>query len=152
MEWLSNPANFFMAFGLTMIVVEVAVMQLSTFWFLYIGLGALFAALVLWVAPGLGWMGGMACFVVSTVIITVLINKPLRQWQKKPGAIAGNDAVGQSVDVLQDISADKPGKVSWSGSEWHAELVAGGPDIKAGERATIVSMHGITLVVENSQP
>lgn len=148
MEWLSDPVNFFITLGLAMIVVEVAIMQLSTFWFLYIGLGAVITALLLWLMPGLGWTGGMAVFVVTTVLITVLINRPLRQWQNKPGVIAGNDAVGQTVEVLQEISTDKPGKVSWSGSEWHAELAAGASSIEVGTRATIVSMHGITLVVE----
>jgi len=148
MEWLSNPVNFFVAFGLAMIVIEVAIMQLSTFWFIYIGLGAVITAVLLWAMPGLGWTGGMAAFVVATLVITVLINRPLRKWQQKPGAIAGNDAVGQSVQVVQKISADKPGKVNWSGSEWHAELASGGSEKEIGQSATIVSMHGITLVVE----
>lgn len=148
MEWLSNPINFFIIAGVSLIVIELAIMQLSTFWFLYIGLGSVITGLILFFMPALGWVGGMASFVVVTIAITVLIHKPLKKWQHKPGAIAGNDAVGQTVDVLQDISADKPGKVSWSGSEWHAELAAGGSEIKAGDRATIVSMHGITLVVE----
>lgn len=150
MEWLSNPFNFFVAFGLAMIVIEVAIMQLSTFWFLYIGLGSVITALLLWFFPDFGWAAGFGIFVVMTVAITLLLNRPLKQWQQKPGAIAGNDAIGQSVDVLQEISTDKPGKVSWSGSEWHAELAPDAATIEAGQSAKIVSMHGITLVVESS--
>ena len=150
MDWLFDPVNFFVALGLAMIIVEIALMQLATFWFLYIGLGSLITALLLWLMPEWGWAAGFAIFAVATVAVTLLINKPLRTWQQKPGAVAGHDAVGQSVEVLQEISADKPGKVSWSGSEWHAELASGASSIEVGKRATIVSMRGITLVVEST--
>lgn len=149
MDWISNPVNFFIVLGIALVVLEVAVMQLSTFWFLYIGLGSLIAALILWFFPDLGWQMGTAIFIVATIVITLAINKPLRKWQQQPGPIAGNDAVGQTVEVLETVTAEKPGKVNWSGSDWHAELAAGAQgSLEAGQRATIVSMHGITLVVE----
>lgn len=149
MQWFTDPTLFFLTLAVALIAFEIAVMQFSTFWFFYIGLGAAMTALLLWMMPDLGWIGAMGIFVVATVVITLLLNKPLRKWQQQPGAIAGNDAVGQSVDVLQDISLEKPGKVSWSGSEWHAELApSSSSSLKQGERAKIADMHGITLVVE----
>jgi len=149
MAWLTDPALFFLTLAVGLIAFEVAVMQFSIFWFFYVGLAAAVTSLLLWIMPGLNWIGAMGIFVVATVAVTLLLNKPLRKWQQQPGAIAGNDAVGQAVEVLQEISAEKPGKVSWSGSEWHAELSPGsGSAIKQGVRAQIADMHGITLVVE----
>jgi len=148
MHWLSDPVNFFFVLGIALIVFELAVMQLTTFWFLYVGLGALITALILWILPSASWVAGVTLFVIATAAVTLAINRPLRRWQNKPGAIAGNDAVGQTVEVIETISADNPGKVRWSGTEWDAELEEGADTIAADSKATIVAMHDITLTVK----
>tara|TARA_R110002073_G_scaffold172546_2_gene329665 strand:+ start:79 stop:525 length:447 start_codon:yes stop_codon:yes gene_type:complete len=148
MHWLSDPVNFFFVLGIALIVFELAVMQLTTFWFLYVGLGALITALILWILPSASWVAGVTLFVIATAVVTLAINRPLRRWQNKPGAIAGNDAVGQTVEVIETISADNPGKVRWSGTEWDAELEEGADTIAADSKATIVAMHDITLTVK----
>lgn len=148
MQWLSDPVNFFIVLGIALIVFELAVMQLTTFWFLYVGLGALITALILWVIPSASWVVGIAQFVIATAFVTMIINRPLRRWQNKPGPIAGNDAVGQTVDVIETISAGHPGKVRWSGTDWDAELEEGADTIEADTKATIVAMHDITLTVK----
>lgn len=150
MQWLSDPTHFFLALGVCLIAFEIGVMQLATFWFLYIGVGAVITALALWLMPSLGWGGAIGVFVVGTIAITLLLNRPLKKWQSTPGAIAGNDAIGQTVEVLHEITLEKPGKVSWSGTDWHAELSPNAASsVKQGDRAKIIDMHGITLVVES---
>lgn len=59
MSLLSEPVYFFLILGVAMILIEIAVLQLSTFWLLFIGIGALAASLLLYLAPGVGWVGGM---------------------------------------------------------------------------------------------
>lgn len=149
MSWLSQPVYFFLVLGLAAILIEVIVLQLTTFWLLFIGIGALVASLVLYMIPGIGWVGGWAIFVGSTVATTLVLYKPLRKWQKAPSPIQGNDARGQKVEVVETISAEKPGKVIWSGTDWEAKLVSGGSEsIESGGEAEIVEMSGITLIVK----
>lgn len=148
MSLLSEPVYFFLILGVAMILIEIAVLQLSTFWLLFIGIGALAASLLLYLAPGVGWVGGMGIFVVTTVITTLLLYRPLRAWQNAPSPIQGNDAIGQSVAVVERITADSPGKVTWSGTEWPAELKQGEEKVlEIGDRAEIVELTGITLIV-----
>ena len=148
MNLIFDPFSVAILVGLIFIVTEVVVMQMTTFWFLYVGIGALLTALVLKFVPDLGWFHATGLFIVATLLVTVLINRPLRRWQQKPAPISGNDAVGQRVEVTEKITPQQPGKVNWSGSDWDAELAEGETgEIEAGTRATIVSMHGITLVV-----
>ena len=149
MNWLMDPVNFFLLAGMALIAVELVIMQLTVFWLLFIGLGALIAALGLWLFPSLGWYGGMTLFAVSSAAVTAILHRPLRKWQNKPGPMPGNDAIGQIVEVIEEIEPGKSGKVSWSGAEWGAELTADtDASLAVGSRAQIVDMQGITLFVK----
>ena len=148
MSWLNDPIYFFMLLGVVAILIEIIVLQLTTFWLLFIGIGALVASLLLYLIPGIGWVGGTAIFVTITVVVTLLLYRPLRAWQKAPSPIQGNDARGQSVEIIEEISAGNPGKVIWSGTDWAAELKPGENKVlEVGGRAEIVEMTGITLIV-----
>lgn len=149
MGWLNEPVYLFLIIGVVAILVEIVVLQLTTFWLLFIGIGALIASLVLFLFPGLGWLGGMIVFVVATVGITLALYKPLKRWQHGPSPMKGNDAQGQQVLVIETINPDDAGKVSWSGADWRAVLVDGADQpLKAGQEGEIVEMSGITLIVK----
>lgn len=149
MSWITEPVYFFLVLGLAAILIEIVLLQLTTFWLLFIGLGALVSALVMYLFPSMGWAGGAATFVVVTSLTTLVLYKPLRKWQKAPSPIQGNDALGQRVSVIEEISPDQPGKVEWSGADWDAELASGATEsIEAGSEAEIVEMTGITLIVK----
>lgn len=148
MSGLSDPVYFFLMLGIVAILIEVIVLQLATFWLLFIGIGALAASLLLYLMPGIGWGGSTMIFVIVTVVTTVLLYRPLRAWQTAPSPLEGNDALGQSVEVIEKVSADNPGKVIWSGTDWPAELKPGETKVlEVGEKAEIVEMTGITLIV-----
>lgn len=148
MSWLSEPVYFFLILGLAAILIEVVLLQLTTFWLLFIGIGALLASLVLFIVPDIGWVGGTAVFVVITVMTTLVLYRPLKKWQSAPAPIQGNDARGQKVSVIETVSAEKSGTVIWSGTDWRAELVPGETDsIEQGQQAEIVEMTGITLII-----
>lgn len=149
MSWLSAPIYFFLVLGLVAILVEVILLQLTTFWLLFIGIGALLASFVLYLFPVLGWGGGVALFILFTVGITALLYKPLRNWQQRPSSMPGNDALGQKVTVLEPISPETSGKVFWSGTDWDAKLVAGESKVlEKDHQAEIVEVSGITLLVK----
>ncbi|NND82780.1 MAG: NfeD family protein [Gammaproteobacteria bacterium] len=142
-----TPALFYLLLALALIGMELLIMQLSVFWFLFIGLGALVAALAGWVMPELSWTAVTALFLVSSIVISVALYRPLMRWQNKPAPIAGNDAIGQTVKVVQAISADSEGKVQWSGTDWPARLAAGEEPLAEGQSAVIRKLEGIRLIV-----
>lgn len=144
-----SPAVFYLVLAVTLIGAELLIMQLSVFWFLFFGVGALIVAIVSWFAP-MSWLLSTSLFLVSSLLIAAALYPVLKKWQNKPGPIAGNDVIGQQVKVIQTISSERNGKVQWSGSEWTAQLAEGEQEIVEGESAVIVKLEGIRLFVGRS--
>lgn len=148
-----TPALFFCLLGLVLVAVELVIFQLSVFWMLFIGTGALLAAAALYLLNIQDWTIAVSLFVVSSAVVTFVGYQPLKRWQAQKSPLAGNDAIGQSVKVLTEITRDQPGKVTWSGVEWNAELCATqGRSILPGEPAYIVELTGIRLIVASQRP
>jgi membrane protein implicated in regulation of membrane protease activity len=141
-----TPAAFYLILAVVLLGAELLILQLSVFWFLFFGIGALIVAIVGWFIP-LSWLASTGLFLISSLLIAVLFFPALRKWQAKPSPIAGNDAIGQQVKVIETISHDSNGKVLWSGSDWNAQLADGEQEILAGEEAVIVKLEGIRLFV-----
>ncbi|MBL4673749.1 MAG: NfeD family protein [Arenicella sp.] len=141
-----SPAVFYLSLAVVLIAAELLILQLSVFWFLFFGVGALITAVISWFIP-LTWLVSTSIFLVSSLAMALLLYPILRKWQAKPGPIAGNDAIGQRVVVLKTISRDKNGQVQWSGSTWNAELADGEKEIAVGEPAVIIKLEGIRLFV-----
>lgn len=142
-----SPALVFLMIALGLIATELLIMQFSVFWFLFLGIGALLTSLACWLLPELGWAAAWGLFLISSLLASVALYPPLKRWQAQPAPLAGNDAVGQSVKVVQAITASKAGKVVWSGTEWHAEAVDSDSEFAVGETATIRKLEGIRLIV-----
>lgn len=147
-----SPAIVFLVLGVALVSIEIVAFQLSVFWVMFIGLGALAAAATGFVLPQLGWAGTGASFVIYSLVITVVLLRPLRKWQNKAASLPGNDAIGQQVRVTQAITAETPGQVSWSGARWNAQLAPSCEDkpIAAGASARIAQVEGITLYVDQA--
>ncbi len=159
-----TPVLFFCLLGLALVALELIVFQLSVFWLLFIGSGALLAS-------GLGWLLGIedwsiliAFFVVASALLTLALYRPLKRWQNAASPIAGNDAIGQEVRVVSAISANQAGAVQWSGSEWPAALADDNSDddsvsagelsgvvLAPGDKAYIVKLEGIRLFVSSKR-
>lgn len=145
-----SPALFYLTVALVLIGAELLVMQFSLFWFFFFGVGAMVASLLSWAMPELSWAVVTLVFLLSSVVVSAGLYGPLRRWQNKPSVIAGNDAIGQSATVIKKISSDKPGKVSWSGTDWPAE-VAEGDSFAVGDVVTIDQLEGIRLIVRRRE-
>jgi membrane protein implicated in regulation of membrane protease activity len=141
------PAFFFLLLALALIGTELLIMQLSVFWFLFIGLGALIASLAAWLIPEMSWSVATGIFIVSSVLVSAVLYPFLKKWQDQPAVIPGNDAIGQKVKVIAAISTDKDGRVSWSGTDWSAQLAEGEAAFELGESAIIRRLTGIHLIV-----
>lgn len=143
-----TPALFFCLAGLALVAAELLIFQLSVFWFLFIGAGALLASACLYLLQIHDWTIAVALFAVCSVVVAVLGYRPLKRWQLARAPMSGNDAIGQSVKVLTTISREHGGTVNWSGAEWHAELCSRQNEaIHPGEPAYIVELVGIRLIV-----
>lgn len=142
-----TPALFYLIIAIGLIGTELLIMQLSVFWFLFVGVGALIASLVAWAMPELSWAVVTAIFLLASVVVSIGLYPMLKRWQDKPSALAGHDAIGQTAKVTEAISVAKPGKVVWSGSEWAAQTVEGEADFHIGDDAVIKDLRGIRLIV-----
>ncbi len=145
----ATPFFFYLIAAIILIVLELLVFQLSVFWLLFLGAGALAAAAVAFVYQDAGWILTTAVFVLSTAVVAFIAYRPLKRWQSRPGKMPGNDAIGQQVVVLSDIGPGAAGTVQWSGTDWRAELEASTDVVLAkGSTATIIGLEGMTLTVE----
>jgi membrane protein implicated in regulation of membrane protease activity len=143
-----NPFYFFVLLGTALVIAEIAIFNLSVFWFLFIGIGALITAVTVWLIPDLSWLVAWLVFVVASAVTTIALYSPVKKWQQRPSAIPGNDAIGQTVEVLNDITADKTGDVMWSGAKWQARLDKDSDSLKTGDKAEIISVTGISLIIK----
>ena len=142
-----SPTMFFLLLGLAFLGIELLIMQLSVFWFLFFGLGAFIASASGVLMPGLPWTASVAIFLIASIAVSSALYPVLKKWQDKPGLIAGNDAIGKTVEVVDAIGADQAGTVSWSGTDWAAELADGEAPFEPGSMAKIRKLEGLRLLV-----
>lgn len=143
-----TPFYFYLILAVVLISLELIIFQLSIFWFLFIGVGALQASLVVWLMGSDSWVVATAVFVSASIVSAAALYRPLMRWQKKPGVVSGNTAVGQQVLVTEAIAVGKAGKVHWSGTDWVAQLAEDHTaSIEVGSHAVIIKLEGIRLLV-----
>lgn len=142
-----TPALFYLFLAVALIGTELLIMQLSVFWFMFVGLGALVATTVAWLSPAMSFTMVTLVFIVASLAVSAALYPLLKKWQNKPSAIAGNDAIGQSAVVTEVIEAGKAGKVAWSGSVWPAEVADASASFAIGSTVVISKLEGIRLIV-----
>jgi membrane protein implicated in regulation of membrane protease activity len=141
----AHQSSFWVALGFLLLATEVLVFGFTTIIFLFAGIGAIITGLLM--MSGVlaeTWISGMACFGISTGIISVLLFKPLRKMQDSPAKVQpqSSDLVGYSFVLQQDITNIQPGTHRYSGISWKVEIdvSAGVDEIKAGQRVEVVSL------------
>lgn len=142
-----SPAMFYLIVAVALIGAELIIMQFSVFWFLFFGIGALVASIAAGVLPDLSWLASTVIFLIASISTALAFYPMLKKWQNKPAPIAGNDAIGQKVKVLKDISAHNQGEVTWSGSKWPAQVDNADDEFNVGDTAVIRRLEGIRLIV-----
>lgn len=130
------------------ILLVVSEMFNGDFWLVCLGIGALLAAAVSLVLPGL--VPGILVFSVGSLVSLWMV-RPflLRRFQGFPQLRTGVDALlGRSGIVTEAIDpATGAGRVRVEGEDWRgASLDAG--SLPAGTRVSVVQVDGTILVVE----
>ncbi len=146
MEYInSNMSGFWITLGFAMLAAEVLLFGFTTIIFLFAGLGALAAGLLMsaGVIPET-WIAGTASFGIATGLSSAILWKPLKAMQDKsaPPQKPTSDIVGLEFVLTEDISHTSTGSHRYSGIEWKVEIDAssGLNEIAKGERVIVVSV------------
>ena len=141
-----------LAIGVALIVLEMSI-GFAVFWYLCVGLAFIMAALTSLYIPG--WQAALwaiTLYSILNIAVVFLWFKPRFMPSKgKPS----HDMIGQTAQADTDILPGKAGgKLTWSGVQWSAQL---NPEknlatVTKGQFVRIVSVAGITLFVEPTQP
>jgi len=118
--------TFWFVIGFILLGIEILLLGFGTGFLLFIGLSALTTGGLLWfeLVP-LSWMGSITTFVISSVVISFLLWKPLKSLQNKdavPEKDSSSDLIGYTFRLSQDISITEPGSTRYSGIEWRVKI------------------------------
>ena len=117
---------FWFTVGFVLLAIELLVLNFSSGFVLFLGLGALLTGGLLWgqVVP-LSWLSSIATFTIGSSVITGLLWKPFKALQAK-GGLKGKDNTSDFINyefrLESDISHTQPGKTRYSGIEWSVIL------------------------------
>ncbi len=137
-----SPVWIWALIGIALVILEAATV---TFFFVFLGAGALITAL----AAALGVQGlasQILIFAASSVLLILVLRRSARNL------FAGHrdmlpDFVGEKVDVIEDIPAGREGCVLYRGSRWIAYSDDAGT-IPKGSVVKVVTNDGIKLKVK----
>ncbi|NND89740.1 MAG: NfeD family protein [Granulosicoccus sp.] len=137
-----NQAALWITLGFVLLVIEIVAFGFTSGLLLFGSLGALLTGALLWfsLVPD-QFIAAVACFAVSTGLITLLLWKPLKRLQS--GAELGNDRssdlIGHEFVLDSDISQQTPGTLKYSGIKWRVEPARDHPVtyIAKGTRVTV---------------
>lgn len=150
----SHMSGFWIALGFAMLAAEVLLFGFTTIIFLFAGIGALTAGLLM--SAGFlpeTWVAGTACFGIATGISSAILWKPLKNMQDKsaPARKPTSDFVGLEFVLMSDISKTSAGNHRYSGIDWKVEIDSSSETdaINKGERVAVVSVDvGVLRVIK----
>lgn len=131
---------------LFLVCLGIEIITPGVFFFLCFSVGALFAM----TAVLLGFVNIVAIivFCVISVISIFFIRPILKKYMEKRKVETNVDSlIGMKTQVLEDISAENPGKIKIEGEIWSA-VSSTGEKISKSETVEVVSVDGTKLVVK----
>lgn len=141
----NNLSGFWIAVGFVMLAAEVLLFGFTTIIFLFGGLGAVVTGLLLMagILPE-SWIASIACFGISTGLISTLLWKPLKHMQNRSAVDQKpqSDFVGLEFKLSEDSSTAQPGHYRYSGIDWKVEIDRGSDisTLQKGSRVRVVSV------------
>jgi membrane protein implicated in regulation of membrane protease activity len=122
--WFSNQAALWLALGFLLLAIEAIAFGFASGLLLFGSLGAILTGALLWfsLVPNY-FIAAVACFGVSTALITLVLWKPLKRLQSgaELGHDRSSDLIGHRFVVSTDISMTTPGIHKFSGINWRVE-------------------------------
>lgn len=131
-----------------MLVIEMATLSLTTIWFA----GGALAALI---ASGLGAKFIVQVFIflaVSILVLFLLRPSAIKHFNKNRIKTNVDRFIGLEAKVIETVDNDNmKGKAIINGQEWTARAIRDDMIIEAGEKATIVEIKGVKLILNNKK-
>ncbi len=144
MRVLLGPIQIWAIIGVALIIADIFSL---TFFLFFLGIGALAAALSIWLGLTPGLVGQLICFCLASLAATLLFRSTLKKtFGRKSGQGDYSEYIGQRAIVSVAIPAGGEGKVTYRGSEWIAFSDKGG-EIPIGTSVVIVAIEGIKFRV-----
>jgi membrane protein implicated in regulation of membrane protease activity len=150
MEIFGSVKLFWFALGFVFLILEVLTPGIV---FLFFGLGS-WLVLLLLLAFDLPMGAQWGVFTVVSVLLLLTLRKHVTRLfsSKKTGRadslqepmVAGS-YIGRIVEIVEDVSPDKPGLAELNGTNWRATSLV---DLPKGARAKIKEVRDLTLEVE----
>ena len=136
--------------GLILIGLEILTLGgLGNFYFLFFGVAALMVSALTWLslteAAWLQWLS----FVLFGILSLFAMKKPLQGtgFIREKDEVPVDSMVGELATVLENLEAQRIGKVELHGSSWTARN-AGTFTISKGSQAKVIRVEGLTLWVQ----
>lgn len=144
---MAHPAAWWLALGIFLLIVE---MLSGTFFFLFLGAGALLVAALVWLT-GVGGLGQALLFGLSALVSVAawwkLRPNPADRIERLAGAKDINNRlarfVGREAELVEALRAGQ-GRIRLDDSLWYVS----GSDLPAGTLVRVVAVDGMTLRVE----
>lgn len=146
MDWtvFSKPEIIWFFIGLVLALLEFGIPGLII---LFFGIGAWVTALSCMLFD-VGLNGQIIIFIISSLLSILLLRKSLKKmfFKEDPDKeeTLADEFIGQTAVVEEEISASKPGKVSFKGTQWEA---LSEQKLEAGQQVEIIGKESIKLKV-----
>lgn len=131
-----------------MLVIEMATLSLTTIWFAG-------GALVAIIASMFGAKISLQVFIflaVSLLILFLLRPSAVKYFNGKRTKTNVSSLIGLEAKVLETVDNDNmTGKAIVNGQEWTARAVKDDMIIEKGEKASIVDIKGVKLILNNTK-
>ena len=147
-----NQASFWFALGALALVIELAVLGMSTIILFLIGLGALVTGLLVYlgIVPS-GWLAGFAVMGITSFVLGVALWKPLKKYQaaEPPRSGQSSDFIGHEFELSSLLDRETHSTHQFSGVTWRVDLAReeGDKSLASGDRVRVVALHPGILVV-----
>ena len=129
-----------------MLIIEMATLSLTTIWFAG-------GALVAIIASMFGAKISLQVFIflaVSLLILFLLRPSAVKYFNGKRTKTNASSLIGHEAKVLETVDNDNmTGKAIVNGQEWTARAVKDDMIIEKGEKASIVDIKGVKLILNN---
>lgn len=120
----SNQAAVWFGVGFLLLAIDALAFGFASGVLLFVGLGAVVTGALLWfgVVPN-AFIVAVACFAISTAVITAILWQPLKRLQStgELGKDRSSDIIGHSFNLTSDISRTVSGEQKYSGINWQVE-------------------------------
>ena len=142
-----DPFWFFLALGLTLIVLEVVIPGLVV---VFLGAAALLVAAAASLGLVSGWLMAFTLWFVSSLVMVLGVRSAFTRFL--PGGFIRQltdedvDAFGEEVDVVETVTTRPGGRIRFRGSTWAAQTLQ--EELPAGARAKVVARDNLVWIVE----